>query len=176
MLENDQIVLRAVEPTDIDYLYQLENNADLWHFGNTIEPYSRFVIKNFIIRAQKDIYTTKQLRLIIGCKSTNQPIGAIDLFDFDPYHNRAGVGIVIDKKENRHQGFAEQALRLIIDYSFNFLHLHQLYCTIAADNLPSIKLFTKCGFVQCSTYKEWRFNGDKYIDELGFQLIANKND
>lgn len=172
MLENEKIVLRAVEPEDLDFLYNCENNTDIWRFGNTTAPYSRFALKQYIADAQNDIFTNKQLRLIICLKGDrNQPIGAIDLFDFDPFHQRASVGIVINNAENRHQGYAEQSINLLIEYCFGFLHLHQLYCSVSADNEASINLFKKMGFAECGHRADWIKGKDGFVDEIEYQLI-----
>ncbi len=172
MLENDTILLRAVEPEDLDFLYSCENNTSIWRCGSTTAPYSRFAIKQYIADAQNDIYTNKQLRLII-CLKTNikEAIGAVDLFDFDPYHQRASVGIVIDSIENQQHGYAQQSLQLIEEYAFCFLHLHQLYCSIAAYNKASVALFEKAGYVKCGTRKDWLKTENGFADEIEYQKI-----
>ncbi len=175
MLENDQIVLRAVEPEDIDFLYNSENDTSVWRYGITLVPYSKFAIKQYISDAQNDIYTNKQFRFVICLKPDRKPIGTADLFDFDPYHQRASVGIMIHGSENQHQGYASQSLQLLTDYCFSFLHLHQLHCSVAADNESSISLFTKAGFVQCGHRAQWLKTADGYVDELEFQKINGDN-
>jgi len=176
MLENDAIKLRAVEPEDLEFLYSCENNTQIWRYGSTTAPYSRFALKQYIADAQNDIYTNKQLRLIICLKTDpEKAIGAVDLFDFDPYHLRASVGIVVNGAENQRHGYAHQSLELIIRYCFDFMHLHQLYCSIAADNKKSMALFKKAGFRKCGTRHEWLRNTNGYVDETEFQLI-NSNE
>lgn len=170
-LKTDQTYLRALEPTDLDFLYALENDTTVWHVGNTLTPYSRFVLEQYLENAALDIYTVKQLRLII-CNNTGQPIGAIDLFDFDPLHRRAGIGIVITE-EYRGNGHAADALQLLIDYCRNTLKLHQVYCSVTASNLPSINLFIKAGFTQVGIRKEWFLTSDGWEDVVEMQLILN---
>ena len=174
MLENDSIVLRAVEPDDIDFLYNCENNTQLWRYGTTMVPYSRFAIKQYITDTQNDIFLDRQLRLIICVKPDRNPVGTIDLFDFDPYHQRAAVGIAIVSDENRRQGYASQSLGLLIDYCFDFLHLHQLHCSVAIDNAASLHVFEKAGFEQCGLRKDWLKATNGYVDEIELQLINKK--
>ncbi len=68
-------------------------------------PFSRFTLKQYLIDSRHDIYVDKQLRLIVELKESAEPAGAVDLYDFDPFNRRAGVGILIDKKF-RKQGWA----------------------------------------------------------------------
>lgn len=171
-LRNKVLILRGLEPEDLDFLYSCENNPEVWHLSNTLAPYSKFVLKQYLENSHHDIYTNKQLRLIIAKTETpEKAIGAIDLFDFDPFHQRAGIGILIHNVEERGKGYAEIALNLLIDYSFNYLKLHQLFCHIATDNLVSIKLFAKCGFTHCGTRKEWLNQSNGWLDELMYQKV-----
>ena len=176
ILQGKNILLRAAEPTDIDFIYKMENDPQIWHLGNTVMPFSHFQIEQYVLNMQHDIYAEKQLRLIIeinGKQGDRKIAGAIDLFDFDPYHRRAGIGILIIQKE-RKKGFAAEALELLVEYCFEILQLHQLFCHITADNPGSIQLFEKAGFVNCGLKKEWRLHKNKWVDELTYQLINKK--
>lgn len=172
MLKSKTIELRALEPSDIDILYNWENNQSLWHLSNTVAPFSKFVLEQYIMNAAQDIYSAKQLRLMIDKieDGKNITIGAIDLFDFDPINHRAGIGILIEKSE-RKKGHAALALEILIEYCFNILQLHQLYCNITTDNSASLELFRKQKFEIIGIKKEWLFIHEKWVDEYLLQLI-----
>ncbi len=169
-LENEFITLRATEPADIDVLYNWENDSENWNVSSTQTPFSRFVLEQYITSAHQDIYTTKQLRLII-CDKENKAVGCIDLFDFEPNHLRAGIGILIAEKSDRRNGYASEALKLLTNYCFTTLNLHQIYCNITTDNEPSILLFQKHGFQITGIKKQWIREASNYKDELLLQLI-----
>lgn len=173
-LKGKNIFLRALEPEDLEFIYAIENDENIWEISNTITPYSRFLIRQYLENAQQDIYEAKQLRLAI-CKKDNQnPIGLIDLFDFDPKNSRAGVGIIIQNDENRKNGFGKEALELVINFSFSQLQLHQLYANIQTENEASIKLFSTFGFQKIGVKRDWTLSKGKYLDEAMFQLINLK--
>jgi diamine N-acetyltransferase len=171
-LKGHLISLRALEPSDLELLYQWENNPLVWHLSNTTAPFSKHILKEYIENAKHDIYVTKQLRLIINTPKYG-PIGCIDLFDFDPTNQRAGIGILIADDQHRGKGYASEALEILCNYCFSTLHLHQLYCNINADNFKSINLFTKTGFTQSGNKQQWNRIQGGYVDELFFQLISN---
>lgn len=171
LLENLHISLRAPEPGDLDLLYIWENNSDIWRISGTLAPFSRNVLKQYLEQAGKDIYEMKQQRLIIQLKESKRPVGAIDLFDFDPHHHRAGVGILVADPSDRRKGYAREALETLVKYCSDILNLHQLYCNIEADNEASIALFKGLGFVEAGRKKDWIFTGKAYADELMFQII-----
>jgi len=170
-LSNKTIKLRAPEPEDLDLLYLWENNTEVWQISGTIVPFSRYVLKQYLENAGKDIFEMKQLRLIIQLNSNKRPVGAIDLFDFDPHHQRAGIGILIAESSDRRKGYAREALETAMDYCFQVLQLHQVYCNIASGNTASIKLFTAAGFEVVGEKKEWLKTGEGYKGELLLQRI-----
>jgi len=169
MLTGKSISLRALEPTDLDLLYKWENNPEVWTVSNTLTPFSKFILEQYIANSHLDIYSTKQLRLLICL--LEQPIGNVDLFDFDPFHHRAGIGILIAEGAQRFKGYASEALSLLINYGFNTLGLNQLYCNVGIDNEASLALFKKHGFEITGTKKQWVKNGNNYQDEYLLQLI-----
>ncbi len=169
-LRNDRCYLRAVDPEDLDFLYELENNPSLWEVGNTITPYSKFTLREYLENAHRDIYEVKQLRLAI-CNLSDNIKGVVDLYDFDPYHKRAGVGVVISSEADRAQGLATSALQLMVDYAFQHLRLHQLYASVSADNVASKKLFEKLRFRESGIKKDWIATMNSYKDVILYQLI-----
>lgn len=170
-LKGENIFLRALEPEDLDFLYDLENDESLWEVSNTTHPYSRYILKQYLDNSYRDIYEVKQLRLVI-CKTENEePVGFIDLFDFEPKHKRVGVGIVIFSEENKRKGIATEALELVCNYAFKNLHVHQIFASITEGNQGSIKLFENAGFEKSGVRKDWVFSSDCYQNEYFYQLI-----
>ncbi len=170
ILQGKKVILRALEPEDLDFLFTTENNTNFWQISNTQVPFSRFVLKQYIENSHLDIYEAKQVRLIIEEIKTKTAIGMIDLFDFNPQHHRAGIGILVHK-EYQKAGFASDALSLLITYCFKTLNLHQIFANITPDNNQSIKLFKTYGFKKSGNKKDWLFTYGEYKDELIFQLI-----
>lgn len=166
-----EIKLRALEPEDLELLYDWENNEAYWIISNTISPFSKFTLKRYLEYSHKNIYETSQLRLMIELIKEKKTIGTVDIFDFDPFHKRAGLGILIADDNYRRKGYASMSLAALISYCFNTLRLHQLYCNILANNTESMELFKKLGFIETGIKTEWVKTSDGYLDEHIFQLI-----
>lgn len=173
-LKGNNVYLRALEPEDLEFVYTIENDESIWNVSNTQTPYSRFLIKQYLENAHQDIYEAKQLRLAICLNSSNETIGLIDLFDFDPSNSRAGIGIIIQENNNRINGYGSEALQLLINYSFTHLQLNQLFANIGTENEISISLFTKFGFQLIGIKKQWNKVNNLYKDEALYQLINIK--
>jgi len=160
-----------MEPEDLELLYEWENDISYWIISNTVVPFSKYTLKLYLENSHKDIYETGQLRLMIDHIPDNVSIGTIDIFDFDPFHKRAGLGILIARQDYRRKGYASMALKCLVDYCFKTLQLHQIYCNILANNCESMDLFKKIGFVQSGIKKDWIKTSDGYLDEYMFQMI-----
>ena len=169
-LSNKDIRLRALEPSDLDWLFTIENDESLWEISNTTQPFSKVLLERYIKNANQDFYSAKQLRLVIEYKE--QPAGLVDLFEYEPQHHRAGLGILVLPKFQS-KGIASEAIKIAINYAYVILQLHQLYVNITADNDKSIALFKKLNFNLIGIKKDWIFSQGSYKDELLFQLINN---
>ncbi|MHC5310324.1 GNAT family N-acetyltransferase [Myroides sp. LJL116] len=170
-IQGQTIFLRALEPEDLEFIYQVENDKNLWEVSGTQTPYSRFLIKQYLENAHMDIYTAKQLRLVICCTKTHKTLGLIDLFDYCPLNQRAGVGIVIQHEKDKQKGYGSMALQMVMDYAKEDLYLHQLYANISTDNEASLALFEKKGFSLVGVKKQWTRSKDVFKDEALYQLI-----
>lgn len=170
-MKYEKVRLRAIEPEDLELLYEWENNDNYWVISNTVSPFSRFTLKRYIENSHKNIYETGQLRLMIDQVEDKITIGTIDIFEFDPFHKRAGIGILIADESYRRKGYASMSLKCLINYCFTTLQLHQLHCNILANNHESIDLFKKHGFIQIGIKKDWILADNGYLDEYMFQLI-----
>lgn len=171
ILQSQNVYLRALEPEDLSFIYEIENDENIWEVSNTQTPYSQFLIKQYLENAHQDIYEAKQLRLVICRNKDFKAIGLIDLFDYDPRNNRAGIGIIVKDEIHRNQGVGSQALDVLIKYCFLKLNLNQLFANISSQNSASVTLFTKFGFQKIGTKKQWNLIDGIYIDEDMFQLI-----
>ncbi len=163
------MTLRAIEPEDLDVLYQIENDRSLWHVGTTNVPYSRYTLHDYLATSADDIYADRQLRLVVE-DDQQQVVGMADLVHFDPQHQRAEAGIVI-MQPYRRQGYALQALQLLADYALQTLHLYQLYAIVAADNEAALHLFQQAGYERQGTLRGWLRQGHQQVDAELFQCF-----
>lgn len=170
-LEGHLTRLRALEPGDIDTMYAWENDTSVWAVSGTLSPFSRHTLERFIQEQQFDIFQTRQQRLIIETLEKGIPVGAFDLFELDPIHHRAGIGILVCDQNQRGKGYASDALATVCRYGREFLQLHQLWCNIGADNAASLRLFQNAGFIETGRKRDWLWTPAGYRDELLLQKM-----
>jgi diamine N-acetyltransferase len=170
LLRNNNIHLRLLEPEDLDLLYAWENDSSLWISGNTVSPYSRYTLKEYIAQSHLNIYEARQLRLMIELRVSGKGVGLVDIYEFDPHNRKAAVGILVDS-QYQGKGIATEALNLLADYAFSFLKLHQLYAYIPVGNKASKALFLRCGFIVSGILADWISIDKGYSDVLFVQRI-----
>lgn len=170
-IEKNGIALRAVEPTDLDFIYLAENDANAWNASATVAPMSRMMIQQYIEIYRADLYADRQLRLIAVDTTSGERLGIADLYDFDPRNNRAGVGIYI-VPAMRQRGYGKRVLDLICHYAQDFIGIHNLYATIPTDNVPSRSIFAQCGFAEIATLPHWIKTQQGYTSAVFTSKIA----
>ena len=47
-MESELIRLRALEPEDVNILYKWENDTEIWKVSNTVAPFSKHMLRQFI--------------------------------------------------------------------------------------------------------------------------------
>ncbi|MBQ0075068.1 MAG: GNAT family N-acetyltransferase [Prevotella sp.] len=170
------IKLTALEPEDLELLYTIENDTSLWIVSNSNVHFSRYALRDYIVNQKADIYADKQLRLVVRkgnnaySSDASDTIGLIDLFNFEPKHLRAELGIAILKHEQG-KGYAQNAVQKLIDYCRITLHLHQIYCIVPINNEPSINMLRKVGFSNETILKDWILTSEGWIDAIQLQYF-----
>ena len=146
------IRLRKIEPTDIPYLYQWENDARMWADSDTHNPLSQADLREYVASSTGDIYRDGQLRLMID--EDGSTMGCIDLFDFDPRNRKAAIGMYI-APHARGRGIGTKAVKSIEEYAFGFLKLRMLYVIIDTKNTACSTIYKKEGYEPSSILKAW---------------------
>ena len=168
---NHSNTLRAPEPEDLEVMLAIENDPDLrTHNSENTGPNTRYQMKQYISGKTNDIYTDRQLRLMISLPD-GKIAGIVDVFDFDVRNSKAEVGIVV-LRDFRGRGIGRNALRLMEEHCFDFLGIHQIYAYVRCDNEAALNVFRSCGFTETAVLKSWIRRGQKYYDVCMFQKFA----
>jgi diamine N-acetyltransferase len=191
-IQPSDLNLRAIEPTDVDKLYLWENNPEIQQAGGVRAPMSRHQLWEYANNYDANPFSAGQLRLIIELKPTadgsqatdsqnkataeggQQPTvcGVVDLYDVDAVNLRAMVGIMV-APQYRYRGIASGALTLLEAYCRDLLGLHSLGAEVAADNQPSLALFSRCAYSHVGTRPQWYRRRDRFVDAHLLQKPLN---
>lgn len=171
IITGEHILLDFPQHTDVDTLTIWENDPRNWLVSDTVAPFSRKQIEAFI-EENNDIYESGQLRFMIRFKNSNESVGCVDLYNFDPKNKRVGVGVLIDEK-HRGKGMAKEALKLLVSFCFEELEAHCIYAEVLSTNISSRNLFESLNFSCNGTRKEWLWDGSGYQDQLFYQKLIS---
>lgn len=169
-LKNDRITLRSPEPEDLELMYAMENDTTLWSVGNATLPYSRYTLRAYLEQSRQDLFSEHQARFVIELAG-GEAAGMIDLAEYDPLNSRAEVCIGLLGRY-RGKGIATETMKLLCEYAFKKLHIHQLYAYVPQWNNESITLFEKNGFEKSALLRQWQRNENGYNDVFLMQKIA----
>ena len=149
--------LRKLEPADLPFLYQWENDARAWADSDTHNPLSQQDLRNYIDSSTGDIYRDGQLRLIID--DDGETLGCIDLFDFDPRNRKAAIGLYV-ADQARGKGVGQKAVQLLEEYAFHHLNLRLLYAIIATNNMPCTAIYRNMHYIPAANLPHWTLESD----------------
>lgn len=110
------------------------------------------------------VYTLPDLR----------PIGVANLRDFTNAHGTAEFGITIGAEEERGKGYGTEAVRLLLDYAFTVLGLHNVWLDTAAYNPGAIRAYEKAGFREIGRRRGARLIAGKRYDVVLMDCVADE--
>lgn len=160
------IRLRKLEPYDLPYLYQWENDSAAWADGANHHPLSQQDLRDYISSTTGDIYKDGQLRMIVVSSydeaSVETTLGCVDLVNFDPRNRKAELAIYI-APDVRRRGYASEALMAVEQLAFRNLGLRLLYAFVSARNKAAMALFSRAGYVSSMPIFNWTLEGEAHL-------------
>lgn len=99
-------------------------------------------------------------------------IGTVSLEKVDNINRTATLGIFIGDKEYRSKGYGTEAIRLILDFGFNYMNLNNIDLQVMSFNERAIKCYEKCGFKEYGRRKQSVFINGKYYDKIYMEVLA----
>lgn len=168
-IAGENILLRAIEAKDCDLLREMMNDSETEYLlGGWSFPVSKEDQQNWFESQQNSKNT---LRVMI--ETGDNTVGTAILSDIDYKNGSAQIHIKLYGTETRHKGYGTKAITALCNYAFNELRLHCIYAEVSQHNIPSQKLFTKCGFEQEGVLRDRLYKKGKYINVLVFSKLGD---
>ncbi len=171
-----QVILRALEPEDLELLYTIENDPALWDVTDAPQHYSHYDLRRYIAEQPKGVHECGELRLVITDGETSEAIGLVDLVNFSPMQRRAEVSIAL-LQAFRHKGYGLAALHALEKFARQRLHVRLLYAQVATPrNSAALSLFRAAGYAPTAVLPAWNCSGDGYEDIQILQKFLEKTE
>ena len=172
-LRDKELALRLVEPEDAQLLHSWENDPFLAESNSLYEPLARYQAQQFVQLGNSHLIENGSLMLIAEVKlpgeETPTPIGYVELYNYDHFHRRVAVGLVV-LPSWQHQGYGRRMLSCIEHYSFDLLRLHQLYAEVVGDNAKAMSFFDQSHYKRVARLPQWQWQHGAYQDLIIYQL------
>ena len=111
--------------------------------------------------------------LVIVDLKEDKLIGSISLNDIDHLSRTATLGIFIGDKDYRSRGYGTEAIKLLLDYGFNYLNLNNINLSVFEFNERAIRCYEKCGFKVYGKRTKSKFINGKYYDEIFMEILSD---
>lgn len=161
-----EVRLRALEPEDADFLYDIENDSEAWRYGDTVAPLSRRILREYALNYDANPFAAGQIRFMVTDSRSLCPVGVVDLYEISQRDSRAFAGIYICV-DQRGCGYGLAALCALAEYARETLHLHQLAAKIEKNHKSSECLFAKAGYKCVAELPDWIGLPDGRFADMG---------
>lgn len=166
MLRDGDVVLRAVNNSDADKLYEAINSPDTARFNAPYKPIHEVNHKEWLSNILND-----KAKVYFMIEHFGDAIGSIQLLDVNQTHRNAELAVRIFDDEMRGKGFGSRAIDLICKYSFNDLGLIRVWLRVFANNQRAINAYKKNGFAEEGVMKKAAFINGKFLDVVVMAII-----
>lgn len=170
-LNTERLLLRPLETADSEDIFQLRSNSEVAKYIN--RPLSRFESEavEFIKKITENIVTNKSAYWGIALAETNRVIGTICLWNLEPENFRCEIGYELFP-DFQGKGYMQEAVKAVLEYSFETLKLHSVTAWFHSENASSQKLLEKLGFKQEAYFKDSAFNNGKFHDMVVYTKFS----
>jgi RimJ/RimL family protein N-acetyltransferase len=107
-------------------------------------------------------------------KATWRPIGNTDLRQIDYRNRSAGFGIMIGEAACRGKGYGTEVTRLMLDYAFTGLGLHNVLLSVYEFNAAGRRAYEKAGFKEIGRRRQCRWLAGRLWDEVYMDCLATE--
>ena len=115
-----------------------------------------------------------EVAFAIVTEKEDKLIGCVALHDIDNIRRIATMGIFIGDREYRGQGYGTEAVKLILDFGFNYLNLNNIKLDLKEFNERALACYKKCGFKEYGRRRKCNFINGKYYDSIEMDILAEE--
>ena len=173
VLETTRLILKKVDTEHLDQLFELLSNPEVAKFDYFYPVTSIKEVTKFIDRYREEIENGEEITWAIVLKETNKLIGTCCLGDFDEYARRLEIGYSIIQSQWGN-GYATEAVEVVIDYGFNNMNLNRIEATITPGNDSSVRVLKKLNFNREGIVRERDFIKGKLEDGIIMALLKKE--
>jgi diamine N-acetyltransferase len=171
MLTSNRIILRAIEETDLPLMASWRSKPEIYEYFYEYLPISTRQQKNWYERQLSD---SSEINLIVA-QPSGEAIGTVSIYHIDRRSRKAEWGrLLIGNTDWRSGGIGSEIEALVLEYCFEHLNLHKLYCEVVSENESVVALHKKFGFSVDGILRQHAFKNGQYIDVVSLSMLESE--
>ena len=169
-ITGERLYLSPVDPDDYEIYTKWMNDPEVIDFLTfRTRIFSAVTERKLLEKQAESGYTFAIVRI-----EDDVLIGNVVLAEVDNISRTAALGIFIGEAKYRSNGYGAEAIRLVLDYGFSTLNLHNVELSLQADNERGFACYQKVGFKECGRRREATFKDGKYIDVISMDILEDE--
>lgn len=173
-METERIILRERTVKRLQAVLNYSAEKQALFFGLENEQDIRKEIELIKNGQYTNYYSGIYFDLVL--KETKKVIGSAGYHTWWRAHDRAEVGYGLYKEEHRRQGYMNEIIPWLLDYGFHKMKLNRIEAKTAQDNVASIALLKKFGFLKEGTiHAHYKMPDGRYADDFSFYLLKEES-
>lgn len=166
LLQDGAIHLRQVEESDLSQFRDWRNSKKNIPYFREYRLLNGENQKQWFEKINND-RNQVNFSIVVGIKL----VGHCGLYNIDWVSRNAEFGIYVG--EGKGKGYGKKALGLLVDYGFNVLNLHKIWCEVF-DNNKAFSFYKKFGFTHEGTLRDNHFWGGDYMDSYIMSMLRDE--
>lgn len=168
MLTSNRIKLRAIEESDLSAIATWRSDPQVYEFFYEFLPISARQQRNWF---EKQLTDASEINLVVA-NTSGTAIGTVSIYHIDRRNRKAEWGrLIIGDSNSRSGGIGAEIEALVLEYSFEHLNLHKLYCEVLTENEKVVSMHKKFGFHEEGLLRSHVFKGGKYVDVMLLSIL-----
>ena len=169
-LESERLRYRPQKLRDAVDIYALRSDPQAMAYMDSKLHHSLADSEEFIRRNLEEAKKKEGVFWMISEKASGQVIGDFIIYGINHRHFRANIGYML-KPDFWGKGYMAEALRALLTFGFQQLHIHSFEADINPENTNSRKVLEKVGFRKEAYFRESYFFEGKFLDSERYCLL-----
>ncbi|MFB5762434.1 GNAT family N-acetyltransferase [Paenibacillus medicaginis] len=168
--ETDRLLLRYFELSDASRVQDLAGNEEVARTTLSIpHPYPDGAAEQWIVNVRQFSEKGERYAFAMVKKEDGLLIGTVSI-GISKRHNHAELGYWVGKPYWG-QGYATEAARRILQFSFEELHLNRIFAAAIITNPGSYQVMRKIGMKEEGVFHQHIFTWGKYEDLVFYGMV-----
>lgn len=173
-LSTPRLILRELTPEDAADVFSFGSDAEVQKYDSDPAMQQAAEALEMIERRRQWFATRQAISWGIALKDENRIIGNLGFYFWDQVYYRTELGYTVARPYWR-RGIATEAVRALLRFGFETLHLHRINVDTRMDNLASVRLIAALDFRHEGVRRECIRSADGSYQDWGiFGMLENE--